>query len=104
MKILTFLLFALVVWRMIWPLKNWYLKGALSALAGAGAFKFQLFRIIGGHYFAPDLPEWVILGGALLYGGFYFVPVLLLLSEAVRGFWRRKDQAFWNKINIGIAA
>ena len=104
MKILTFLLFALVVWRMIWPVKNWYLKGALTVLAGAGAFKFQIFRVIGGHYFAPDLPEWVIMGGALLYGGFYFVPVLLLLSETVRGFWRRKEQPFWNKINIGIAA
>jgi predicted MPP superfamily phosphohydrolase len=103
MKILTCVLFALVVWRMIWPLKNWYLKGALIALAGAGAFKFQVFRIIGGHYFAPDLPEWVIMGGALLYGGFYFVPVLLLVSEAVRAFRRRKDQKFWNRINVGIA-
>jgi hypothetical protein len=62
MKILTLFLFAFVVWRMIWPLKNWYLKGGLIALAGMGAFKFQIFRIIGGHYFAPALPEWVIVG------------------------------------------
>ena len=61
MKILTLVLWLLVVWRMVWVLKwKWYWKVLLIAFAGMGAFKFQIFRIIGGHYFSPDLPDFII--------------------------------------------
>ena len=99
----TVLLCAVVIWRMVWPLKvRWYVKVLLALPLAVGAFKFQCFRVIGGHYFSPDLPEWVILGGAWLYGGFYFIPPLLFCSEAVRFFKFRKEQKIWNRVNAGI--
>ncbi|MBR2872216.1 MAG: hypothetical protein IKB99_01855, partial [Lentisphaeria bacterium] len=102
MKILACILFAVIVWRMILVLKwKWYFKVPLILLAGAGAFKFQIFRIIGGHYFAPDLPGWIIMAGAWLYGAFYLLIPLWLISEAVRAFKMRKEQPLWNKINLG---
>ena len=104
MKILTLVLWLLVVWRMVWVLKwKWYWKVLLIVFAGMGAFKFQIFRIIGGHYFSPDLPDFIIMTGAWLYGAFYFVPPLLGVSEIVRFFKWRKEQHIWNKVNLGIA-
>ncbi|MBR2373426.1 MAG: metallophosphoesterase, partial [Lentisphaeria bacterium] len=89
---------------MIWPLKyKWYVKTALACFAALGAFKFQIFRIIGGHYFSPDLPEWVIIAGAWLYGAFYFVPPMLICSEVVRLFKWKNSTHLWNKVNLGIA-
>ncbi|MBE6385554.1 MAG: metallophosphoesterase [Lentisphaerae bacterium] len=102
MKILAFIFFGLIVWRMILVLKwKWYFKVPLILLAGTGAFKFQIFRVIGGHYFAPDLPGWIIMAGAWFYGAFYLLIPLWLISEAVRAFKMRKDQSLWNKINLG---
>ena len=100
---LTFLLFCFVIWRMIWPLKvKWYIKVLLALPLAAGAFKFQCFRVLGGHYFSPDLPGWIILGGAWLYGGFYFIPPMLFCSEAVRFFKFRNEQKIWNHVNAVI--
>lgn len=103
MLYLSVLLCAAVIWRMILPLKvKWYVKVLAALPLFAGAFKFQIFRVIGGHYFAPDLPEWIIIAGAWLYGGFYFIPPLLTLSEGIRFFKWRKEQKIWNFVNLGI--
>ena len=103
MLFLSVCLCAFVIWRMILPLKvKWYVKVLLALPLFAGAFKFQIFRVIGGHYFAPDLPEWIIMTGALLYGGFYFIPPLLGASEVLRFFKWRKNQTLWNFVNLGI--
>ena len=105
MKLLTCLLFVLIVWRMIWCLDwKWYWKILPVLLAGLGAFKFQVFRIVGGHYFAPDLPEWIIMGGAWLYGAFYLLIPLWIICEIVRLCKWRKEQKLWNKVNLGIVA
>lgn len=101
--ILSVLLCAAVIWRMIVPLKiRWQYKVLLALPFAAGAFKFQIFRVIGGHYFSPDLPELIILTGAWLYGGFYFVPPLLGASELLRLFFKRKEQKIWNLVNLAI--
>ena len=92
---LTFFLCCFVIWRMIWPLKvKWYIKVLLALPLAAGAFKFQCFRVLGGHYFSPDLPGWIILCGAWLYGGFYFIPPMLFCSEAVRFFKFPKNRKY----------
>lgn len=105
MLFLSVCLCALVIWRMILPLKvKWYVKVLLALPLFAGAFKFQIFRVIGGHYFAPALPEWIIMTGALLYGGFYFIPPLLGASEVLRFFKWRKNQALWNFVNLGVVS
>lgn len=103
MIILTCVFFALIVRWMILSLKwKWYFKVPLICLAGLGAFKFQIFRVIGGHYFAPALPEWIIWTGAWLYGAFYLLVPLWLLSELLRAFKWRKAQPLWNKVNLGM--
>ena len=71
MLILSVLLCAAVIWRMILPLKvKLYVKIFLALPFMAGALKFQIFRVIGGHYFSPDLPDLIIILGAWLYGAF----------------------------------
>ena len=104
MLFLSVLLCAFAVWRMVLPLKTkWYFKVLIALPLLAGAFKFQIFRVIGGHYFSPALPTWIIVTGAWLYGAFYFVPPLLGTSEIVRFFKWRKEQPVWNKVNLAIA-
>ena len=103
MLMLSVLLCAAVIWRIVLPLKvKWYVKILLALPLLAGAFKFQIFRVIGGHYFSPDLPDFVIVAGAWLYGAFYFIPPLLLVSEIVRFFKWRKEQKIWNFVNLAI--
>ena len=100
---LSVILLGLLVWRMIWPLKaKWYFKVLLALPLAAGALKFQWFLLLGGHFFAPDLPDAVILGGAWLHGAFYFLVGFWLLCEAVRLFFRKKGQPFWNRVNLGL--
>ena len=42
----TVLLCAVVIWRMVWPLKvRWYVKVLLALPLAVGAFKFQCFRV-----------------------------------------------------------
>ena len=100
---LSVVLLGFLAWRVIWPLKlKWYVKALPALLLAAGAFKFQWFLLLGGHFFAPDLPDAVILGGAWLHGAFYFLVGFWLLSEAVRLFFRKKEQGFWNRVNLGL--
>ena len=100
---LSVILLGLLVWRVIWPLKvKWYFKVLPALPLAAGALKFQWFLVLGGHFFAPDLPDAVILGGAWLHGAFYFLVGFWLICEAVRLFFRKKAQSFWNRINLGL--
>ena len=100
---LSVILLGLLVWRVIWPLKvKWYAKALLALPLAAGAFKFQWFLLLGGHFFAPDLPDGVILGGAWLHGIFYFLVGFWLICEVVRLFFRKKEQSFWNRVNLGL--
>ena len=100
---LSVILLGLLVWRMIWPLKvKWYFKVLLALPLAAGAFKFQWFLLLGGHFFAPDLPDAVILGGAWLHGAFYFLVGFCLLCEVVRLFFRKTEHSFRNRVNLGL--
>ena len=100
---LSVILLGLLVWRFILPLKvKWYFKALLALPPAAGALTFQWVLLLGGHFFAPDLPDGVILGGAWLHGAFYFLVGFWLLGEAVRLFFRKKEQNFWNRVNLGL--
>ena len=100
---LSVILLGLLVWRMIWPLKvKWYVRALLILPPAAGALKFQWFRLLGGHFFAPDLPDAVILAGAWLHGTFYFLVGFWLISEVVRLFFRKKEQHLLNRVNLGL--
>ena len=59
-----------VIWRGVFaiPGKRWILKISLSLLVIIAAFKFQIFHLLGGPmYFAPVLPRWLLLAGAVLF-------------------------------------
>ena len=66
--------------QLLLPLKiSKYGKLLLWLLIGCAAFQFQLIHIFGGdNYFAPDLPGWILLTGAWLYGIVFFSFFLLL--------------------------
>ena len=76
-----------VIWRAVFaiPGKRWILKISLSLLVIIAAFKFQIFHLFGGPmYFAPVLPRWVLLAGAVLFSIHFIFFFLLLLSEAIQ--------------------
>lgn len=67
------------------PGKRIALKIILSLLVLTAAFKFQIFHFFGGPaYFAPELPRWLLLTGALFFAIHFIFFFLLLISEAVR--------------------
>ncbi|MBO5822569.1 MAG: metallophosphoesterase [Lentisphaeria bacterium] len=71
------------------PGKRWALKIALSVLVLIAAFKFQILHIFGGPmYFAPVLPRWVLLSGAILFTIHFIYFFLLGFSEAIQIFIR----------------
>ena len=86
-----------VLWRAVFtiPGKRWGLKTALSLLVLLAAFKFQIFHLFGGPmYFAPVLPRWILLAGAVLFSIHFTFFFLLLFSEAIQ---------LWVRLISGIA-
>ena len=78
---------AFVIWRAVWtiPGKHRILKVILSAAVLAAAFKFHIFHRFGGPlYFAPELPRWLLLSGALIFAIHFVFFFLLLTSEVIR--------------------
>ena len=76
-----------VIWRGVFaiPGKRWILKIFLSLLVIIAAFKFQIFHLLGGPmYFAPVLPRWLLLAGAVLFSIHFIFFFLLLFSEAIK--------------------
>lgn len=67
--------------QLLLPLKiKRYGKLLLWVLIGLAALKFQLLHIFGGGiYFAPDLPGWLLITGAWLYGIVFFSFFMLLI-------------------------
>ena len=67
--------------QLLLPLKiNKYGKLLLLVLIGLAALKFQIIHIFGGGiYFAPDLPGWLLITGAWLYGIVFFSFFMLLI-------------------------
>ena len=78
---------AFVIWRAVLtiPRRRVALKIILSVVVLLAAFKFQIFHLFGGPvYFAPELPRWLLLIGALVYAVHFIFFVLLLASELCR--------------------
>ena len=76
-----------VIWRGVFaiPGRRIALKIALSAGVILAAFKFQILHWFGGPmYFAPELPRWLLLAGAVVYSIHFIFFLLLLTSEIVR--------------------
>ncbi|MBQ7207883.1 MAG: metallophosphoesterase [Lentisphaeria bacterium] len=93
--------FAFLLWRAVLPLKcRPALKTAAGAAAFLAAFKFKIVQLLGGHYFAPDLPPGVILFSAWIFVTVFIFMFLLIITdtfflglacgEALYGTYRRK--------------
>ncbi len=78
-----------VIWRGVLtiPVRRIVLKIALSMVVILAAFKFQILHFFGGPlYFAPELPRWLLLSGAVVYSIHFIFFLLLLTAEFVRLF------------------
>ncbi|MEG2075990.1 MAG: metallophosphoesterase, partial [Victivallaceae bacterium] len=75
-----------LLWRGIMPLGlKYYWKLLIALIILPAAFKFHLlFLIGGGNYFSPELPKWLLLGGAWAFSGVFILFFLLLLLDIVR--------------------
>ena len=76
--------FLFLLWRAVLPLEwKWYWK----VLAGSGVFvvgfKFKIIQLIGGNYFAPQLPGWVLLAAALVYATAFFFLLFTVVSDSI---------------------
>ena len=75
--------------RLLYPLRHRKICAVLLALAIIpGTFKFVIIRFLGGpRFFAPDLPGWVLHVSAWWFGWVYFLLLLMLIAEPIRGAW-----------------
>ena len=100
------------IWRGVCtiPGRKIALKIALSLVVILAAFKFQILHFFGGPmYFAPELPRWILLGGAVLYSIFFIFFLLLLTSETLRlltdlalAVARRKSPESFRKFGVWV--
>ena len=94
--------------RLIWPLRHRKLCAAVASLLIAlGAFKFVIVRLLGGpRFFAPDLPGWFLHVSAWVFGWVYFLLILMLIAEPVRGAWflycRRKRRPCLSRKQVNL--
>ena len=76
------IVFAFLLWRAVLPLRcGPALKTAAAAAAFLAAFKFKIVKMLGGHYFAPDLPTWVILFSAWVFVTVFIFMFLLIVTD-----------------------
>lgn len=75
--------------RIIVPLRHRKICSAiLMALIALGAFKFVIVRFLGGpRFFSPELPGWFLHLSAWWFGWVYFLLLLMLIAEPLRGAW-----------------
>jgi len=75
--------------RIVFPLRNRkVLAAVLLGMIALGAFKSVLVRLLGGpQFFAPQLPGWVLHFAAWWFGWVYFLLLLMLIAEPMRGLW-----------------
>ena len=101
-----------VIWRGVLtiPGRKIALKIILSFVVLLASFKFQILHFFGGpSYFAPELPRWILLTGAVLYSIHFIFFLLLLISEALRllttlvlAVARRKSPELLRKFGIWV--
>jgi hypothetical protein len=82
--VLGLLVFLLLLWRTVLPLEcKWYWKTAAGALAFAVGFKFKIIQLLGGNYFAPELPGWFLLAAALIYVTAFLFLLFVTVADSV---------------------
>ena len=77
----------LLLWRGVLPLKlklKWKLP--VAVLAVIVAFKFKIIQLIGGNYFSPELPAWVLIFAAFIYiSAFIFMFICAITDTFLLG-------------------
>ena len=73
-----------LLWRAVLPLEcKWYWKLAAGSAAFAVGFKFKIIQLLGGNYFAPELPAGVLLAAALIYVTAFFFLLFIAATDTV---------------------
>lgn len=82
-RIAAVVLVLYTVLRFVLPLRAaWPAKAALAAFIAAAAFKQQFFTHVGGHFFSPELPQFVIEGYTVAFVALAALFVLTLCRDA----------------------
>ncbi|OQA79664.1 MAG: putative metallophosphoesterase [Lentisphaerae bacterium ADurb.Bin242] len=115
MLIFAALLAGTVIGRAVLPLRlSWKWKAGLSLAVLAAAFKFQLLHFFGGPmFFAPDLPEIVLLLSAWVFTALFLFFFLLIGADIVRAGYllflfcrkRKRTERFrivGNRVNLAL--
>lgn len=115
MLLFALLLAGVVIIRAVLPLRlHWSWKVVLSLAVLAAAFKFQLLHLFGGPmFFAPDLPEFVLLVSAWIFTALFLFFFLLIAADIARGLYllflfcrkQKRTERFrivGNRINLAL--
>lgn len=82
-RIVAVVLILYTVLRFVLPLRaSWHAKAALTAFIAAAAFKQQFFTHVGGHFFSPELPQFVIEGYTAAFAALAVLFALTLCRDA----------------------
>lgn len=85
--VMTFMalgVFAVLLWRAVLPLDcKWYWRVLAGVVTLGVSFKFKILQLLGGHYFAPDLPGWfLIIAGQIYITAFLFL-LFIVVADTV---------------------
>ena len=76
--------FLFLLWRVVLPLEwKWYFKVLAGVCVFVVGFKFKIIQLIGGNYFAPELPGWFLLGAALVYATAFLFLLFVVVADSI---------------------
>ena len=82
--LLGLIVFLILLWRAVLPLEwKWYWKVSAGLVAFAVGFKFKILQLLGGHYFAPDLPGWFLIVTGQIYITVFLFLLFMVVSDSI---------------------
>ena len=76
--------FLFLLWRVVLPLEwKWYFKVLAGVCVFVVGFKFKIIQLIGGNYFAPELPGWFLFGAALVYATAFLFLLFVVVADSI---------------------
>ena len=81
-RMIPLILFIYVWLRLVLPLPlSVYTKAVLAALLCAASLKQQFFAAVGGNFFSPELPRWLIELYGVAFGALFLLFIFTLLKD-----------------------
>ena len=102
-RMIPLILFIYVWLRLVLPLPlSVYTKAVLAALLCAASLKQQFFAAVGGNFFSPELPRWLIELYGVAFGALFLLFIFTLLKDLLL-FYSSKEQKLVTIFSLSAA-